>query len=331
MLNYVNDTMISAIVVVGQRNDDLQQLTQEYWQALESIGQPFELIVVLDGHKSDAWKALNSARQRGLDLKIVRLARAFGESTALVSGFDLARGEIILTLPAYYQVAADAIPELFQKLADSDMVVATRDPRRGSRFEHMRRRIFHRLLSSITGMRFGDLGCSVRLMHRRVLEELRLYGDQHRFLAALARHAGFKVKEVAVPQSEKDVFQSGYRVREYLYRLLDLFTVFFLFRFTKKPLRFFGIMGAIPFIIGGLILGMLIIERLFFDIALADRPAMLLSSLLVVLGLQLISLGLIGELIIFTHARSLKEYKIEQIIGGNANEAPPSKQKKSAV
>jgi len=331
MLNSSNDAMVSAIVVVGQRNDDLQQIVQDYWQALDSVGRPFELIVVLDGHKPDALEALNAARQRGLNLKIVRLARAFGESTALMSGFDLARGEIILTLPAYYQVAADAIPVLLQKSAESDMVVAKRNPRRGNRFEQIRRRVFHRLLGSITGMRFSDLGCSVRLMDRRVLEEIRLYGDQHRFFAALARHAGFKVKEVSVPQSEKDVFRSRYRIRDYLHRLLDLSTVFFLIRFTKKPLRLFGMIGGIPLVIGGLILGILIVERLFFDVALADRPAMLLSSLLIVLGLQLISLGLLGELIIFTHAISLKEYKIEQIIGGDANESLPPKRKKSAV
>ena len=325
------DVEISAIVIVGPRTDDLEQIASDYWCSLESIGRTFELIFVLDGPKPAAMQALDNVRHRGVNIKIVRLSRPFGESTALMSGFDLARGEILMTLPAYFQVAAEAIPSLFEELGNSDMIVAKREPRRGSRFEFARRKFFHWLLGSITGMRFSDLGCSVRIMRRRVLEELRLYGDQHRFLAILANHCGFKVREVSAKQSAKDNLQTRYRIREYLHRLLDIFTVFFLIRFTKKPLRFFGMIGGVIFVFGGLILGVLVVERLLFDVALADRPAMLLSSLLVVLGLQLFSLGLLGELIIFTHARSLKEYKIDQIIGGDPDDKSSAANKQTAA
>jgi len=314
------DLALSAIVVVGQRTDDLRELAVEYWNALAQSGQSFELIFVLDGQKPAAMDALNSARQDGIDLNIVRLSRAFGESTALMSGVDISKGDTIITLPAYFQVSPEALPELLKKPRSADMLIARREPRRGSAFENFRRRTFHRILAAITGMRFADLGCNVRVMDRKILEELRLYGDQHRFLPVLARYAGFTVLEEPLNQSEKDAYRSGYRAREYLHRLLDIFTVFFLIRFTKKPLRFFGMIGGITFLVGGLILGALVVERLFFDVALADRPAMLLSSLLVVLGLQLFSLGLLGELIIFTHARSLKEYKIAEIIGGDPQE-----------
>lgn len=316
----MNETMISALVVVGQRVDALDELCVDYWKSLESIGQPFELIFVLDGPKTESFEKLEHVRDQGMDITIVRLSRSFGESTALMSGFDVARGGIILTLPAYYQVDPDSLGELVRNLQDDDVVIANRKPRRGSNFEHFRRRAFHGLIGSITGMRFSDLGCGVRAIKRRVLEELRLYGDQHRFLAVLAAHNGFSVKELDLPQSPKDDFRSRYRVREYLHRLLDIFTVLFLIRFTKKPLRFFGMIGGITFIAGSVILGIVIFERLFLDVALADRPAMLLSSLLVVLGLQLFSLGLLGELIIFTHARSLKEYKIDRIIGSEREE-----------
>ena len=315
-----NDIQISGIVVVGHRTDDLRELAAEYWQALAQTGSSFELIFVLDGRKPLALDALTLARDDGIDLKIVRLSRAFGESTALMSGFDVAVGETIVTLPAYYQVSAEAIPEIIHVPEGVDMLIAKREPRRGGFFEKFRRLTVHRILAAITGMRFSDLGCNVRIMNRRILEELRLYGDQHRFLPVLAKYAGFKVSEVAIGQSEKDAHRSAYRLREYLHRLLDIFTVFFLIRFTKKPLRFFGMIGGMTFTLGALILGVLVVERLFFDVALADRPAMLLSSLLVVLGLQLFSLGLLGELIIFTHARSLKEYKIAEIVGGSGAE-----------
>jgi hypothetical protein len=130
----------------------------------------------------------------------------------------------------------------------------------------------------------------------------------------LANRQGFRIAEIDVRQSAKDRFRGGYSLRDYTRRALDIFSVFFLVRFTKRPLRFFGMIGAVTFGLGALITAWLVIDRLFLGHALGDRPALLLSSLLVVLGLQLFALGLLGELIIFTHAREMKDYKIDRII-----------------
>ena len=306
---------LSGIVVVGERRDDLASLAREYWAALSATQQTFELIFIIDGHRQDAVSALAQVRSpEKLPIRIVQLSRSFGDSTALMCGVDQALGEKIVTLPAYYQVDPGELPGLIEKSANHDVLVVRREPRRGGRFEHIRRRTFHRILEAITGHRFNDLGCYVRILDKKVLQELRLYGDQHRFLPVLAQNAGFSIVEVDARQSEFDDFRSRYRIREYLHRLLDIFTIFVLVRFTKKPLRFFGMIGSLIGIAGGLILTVLVFQRLFLDMPLADRPALLLSSLLAVLGLQLFSLGLLGELIIFTHARSLKEYKIAEII-----------------
>jgi hypothetical protein len=205
----------------------------------------------------------------------------------------------------------------------AEMVIARRWPRRGSALERVRRNAFHGLLRWITGYEFRDLGCGVRLFDRRILEEIGIYGDQHRFLPALAHNSGFKVKEVDLRQSPRDEFKGRYRWREYLHRILDIFTVFFLVRFTKKPLRFFGMIGSGLLGIGALFLLVIVFQRMFLDVALADRPALLLSSLLVVLGLQVISLGLLGELIIFTHAPEMKEYKIAEIVQAPAEANEP--------
>jgi hypothetical protein len=151
-------------------------------------------------------------------------------------------------------------------------------------------------------------------MKRRVLEEISLYGDQHRFLPVLAHRQGFRVTEVDVRQSNRDRFDGGYRAREYAHRALDIFTVFFLVRFTKKPLRFFGMVGASTFGLGALLNLWLTIDKLALGHSLADRPALLLGALLMVLGLQVFALGLLGELIIFTHARDIKDYQIDEII-----------------
>lgn len=177
-----------------------------------------------------------------------------------------------------------------------------------------RRAIFHALVSRMTDMKVSDLGCGARAMRRQVLEEITLYGDQHRFIPMLADRQGFRVREIDVKQSPLDHFEGTYGAPEYARRVLDLFTVFFLVRFTKKPLRLFGMVGAITLAAGLLVTLVLVVQRLFFEQSLADRPALLLSSLLIVLGLQIFALGLLGELLIFTHARNVKDYQIERVI-----------------
>ncbi len=182
----------------------------------------------------------------------------------------------------------------------------------------MRRGAFHGLLAWVTGLSYRDLGCGARAFDRRVLEEIQLYGDQHRFLPVLADRKGFRVSEMDVRQSPKDRHEGIYEPRVYARGFLDIFTVFFLVRFTKKPLRFFGMIGVTLFAIGALLVTWLVIERLFFGQGLTQRPALLLSTLLVVLGLQLFALGLLGELIIFTHARQVRDYQIDSVLSFQA-------------
>jgi hypothetical protein len=196
------------------------------------------------------------------------------------------------------------------------MLLAVRWPRAGSAFERVRRGLFHGMLKSITGHSYRDLGCGVRLFKQTVAQEIPLYGDQYRFLPVLAGRRGFQVREVELAQSPHDRFRGRYRLREYLHGLLNVMTVFFLVRFTKKPLRFFGSVGFLAAGFGAVVVAVLVTQRLFFGTALADRPALLLGSLLVVLGVQLFGLGLLGELVIFAHAGETKEYAIRSIVGG---------------
>lgn len=310
-----NRPELSVIIPVGERFDDIRELYEDYKQGVSSSDRSCEFIFVLDGEHPQVLEQLIALQQQGNQLKVVKLSKSFGEATALSAGFDHSTGEIILTLPAYYQVEPSEIPRLIAELEHGDMAISYRWPRAGSKFEVMRRNMFHKILKSFTGSSFNDLGCGVRAFKRQIAQEVTIYGDQHRFLPVLANRVGFKVREVQVAQSPKDNFQGVYRPREYLHRLLDIFTVFFLVRFTKKPLRFFGMIGAVTLAIGAVFLLYLIVERLFMGMPLAERPALLLSSLLVVLGVQIFALGLIGELIIFTHARDLKEYTVDEIVG----------------
>ena len=306
---------ITAVIPVGERYDNIRDLYEDYKRGLSNSGRSCEFIFVLDGARPEVLEQLMTLQAQGERLKVIKLSKSFGEATALTAGFDHSTGDIILTLPAYYQVEPSEIPKLLTELEHCDMAISYRWPRAGSQFELMRRNLFHKILKSFTGASYNDLGCGVRAFKRQITKEVTIYGDQHRFLPVLANRVGFKVREVQVSQSPKDCFHGVYRPREYLHRLLDIFTVFFLVRFTKKPLRFFGMIGTVTLGVGAAFLLYLVFERLFMGSPLAARPALLLSSLLVVLGVQILAMGLIGELIIFTHARDLKEYTVDEIVG----------------
>jgi len=305
---------LSAIIPVGGRHGDLAALYREYRSALAGFGANVEFIFVLDGPRPKAVEQIEQLLRAGEKLTVIELTRQFGEATALMAGFQRASAHVVVTLPAYYQVEASEIGKLVRALDSTDMAIGHRWPRAGGRFERARRDLFHGVLGKVTGQRYRDLGCSVRAFDRRVLAEISLYGDQHRFLPVLANRQGFRVVEIDVRQSPRDRFEGTYAPKEYVRRALDIFSVFFLVRFTKRPLRFFGMIGATLFGIGALLTTWLVIDRLILHHSLADRPALLLSSLLVVMGLQLFALGLLGELIIFTHAREMKDYKVDRII-----------------
>jgi len=305
---------LSVIVPVCGRRAAPAELYAEYKAGLDALGHTYEMIFVLDGPCDTFAAGLKKLLTDGETFTVIGLTRAFGEATALMAGFEHASGQTIVTLPAYHQIEAADIAKLVAALDSSDVAVGRRWPRAGGPLERLRRALFHGLLAWVTHLKFQDLGCGARAFDRRVLEEIQLYGDQHRFLAVLADRQGFRVSEVDVRQSPKDRFEGVYGPRAYTRGLLDIFTIFFLVRFTKRPLRFFGMVGVTIFAIGALAVTILVIDRLFFGHGLTERPALLLASLLVVLGMQLFAVGLLGELMIFTHARSIKDYQIERVI-----------------
>jgi glycosyltransferase involved in cell wall biosynthesis len=306
--------LLSVIVPVCGRYGDARKLYAEYKSGLAALPMRFELLFVLDGPRPKFAADLDALHASGEQFTVISLTRAFGDSAALMAGVERAAGDAIVTLPAYQQIEAADIRKLVAGLDDADVAVAMRTPRAGGSFDRLRRSLFHRLVRSLTGLKFNDLGCGARAARRRVFDELDLYGEQHRFLPIIADRLGFRVAEIAVRQSSQDRLDRVYRPREYARHVIDLFSIFFLVRFTKRPLRFFGMLGATTFSVGALIIAYLCVERLLFNHELGDRPALLLAALLVVLGMQIFALGLLGELIIFTHARDLKDYRVEEVI-----------------
>ncbi len=305
---------LSAIVPVTERLHDVESLYWAYKAGIEAVGLAYEFIYVLDGDFSEALSTLQGLRQKGEPIEIIALAKWFGEATALTIGFAHAAGDIFVTLPAYPQIVPDEISRLVAGLKDYDMVIARRFPRRDSILNIIQSKVFHFLLNTMIAVPFHDLGCGVRALKRRVAEELNIYGDQHRFLPLLAAQQGFKVLELDAAQAKEDTFKRVYSPGVYIRRMLDILTIAFIVKFTRKPLRFFGLIGSFTLALGTLGAVYLAIERLYFGGALADRPALVLAVLMMVLGFQTIAVGLIGELIIFTHTKDVKEYRVERIV-----------------
>lgn len=305
---------VSVIIPVTERPDKATDIHRDYRAALDRLDISYELIYILDGSFPEFREHLSQLREEGESLTIVQLGKHFGESAALEAGFENSRNEWVLTLPAYYQFEPEHLQRFFESVNNWDMIVGRRYPRIDSGLNQWLSNAFHKLVNWMTASNFHDLGCGARLIHRDVVVDIPLYGDQHRFLPVLAARKGYRVKEIDLAQSPKESYRRLPLPGVYPRRLLDLLTVFFLVKFTKKPLRFFGLIGASVASAGVLWTTVVIVQRLLFDQPLTQRPALLLAALLIVLGVQIFALGLIGEIIIYAHAREIREYTIEEII-----------------
>lgn len=328
---------VSVVIPVVERYGDLRQLYNEFATELERLGRSAEFIFVVDDSQRGAVPVLRELQaEPGGEILIVTLGGAFGESAALTLGMEKARGERILTLASYFQVDPGGLGDAFAALerldGGVDLVVGRRHPRIDSKFNRLQSRLFHSVVGRLTGTRFHDISCGFKLMKRRVSRELNLYGGLHRFIPLLALSRGFTVKEIPLRQRDEDRGTRYHGTGAYLGRLLDILTVFFLTKFTRTPLRFFGLLGTALFFLGFVIDLIAVVQRAVGGQSLADRPVLLLGVLLMVLGVQTLSLGLIGEIIIFTHARNVREYQVAEVIrSAGPREVPQPEGPKAAT
>jgi len=313
---------LSVVIAISERFDDIGSVFEAYKEALSEHGYHYHFFYVLDGEHPTAARDLETLIADGEPVSVIKLGRWFGEATALSAGFSASNSDRILTLPPYLQIEPAEIHRLIEALDDCDIAAGTRVRDQDTRFNRFQSRLFNWAVRKLTGTSFTDLGCGARALRRAVADEIQLYGDQHRFLTLLASRQGFRVKEIACRQHATDQKSRVYGGGVYVRRLLDVLTAFFLVKFTKKPLRFFGLVGSTLFASGTIILIVLAVQRLWFSIPAGDRPLLLVATLLVTLGIQIIAIGLIGEIIIFTHARELKEYNIDRIVKGSDHSRP---------
>ena len=306
---------VSVVVPISERHDDIKLLYNLYADELNKLGKDFEFIFVVDGNFQTAYDDLKSLKNSGNPIRIFKYARTFGESNALMKGFEQAKGDKVLTLASYMQVEPNDLEKVFLAYSDgNDLVITRRYPRKDHLINRIQSKAYHYIIRKLTGTKFKDITSGMRLIDRNILSEFNLYGDLHRFIPIFALKNGIKVKEVNVSQRREDKKARLVNPGIYLRRFLDILTIFFLIKFTKKPLRFFGFIGSVFSIIGGVITIYLGLLRIFGKIDLANRPMLLLGVLLAVFGLQVFSVGLIGELILFTRIKDMEHYRIDEII-----------------
>ena len=295
---------LSLVCWVGSQHHDLLELHRAYRETVLALGRSAEFLYLLDGPRPRAEASLRELAEDCFPVRVLRLAKGFGESAALQYGFEAAVGRLVVTVPDRFQAEPSVLAHLLAAVeGGADLAVARRDRRGDAWLNRVQYRVYHRLMRSLTGQAFGDVTSGLRALRTEAARRLDLYGDLHRFLPILAARMGFTVVEIDAPQhaSDRQVRLTGPGV--YARRLLDLLNVFFLTRFTRKPLRFFGLIGMALASVGVAVCAFLAVERLFARQPLADRPLLLLGVLLIVLGVQLASIGLVGEIILFLSMR----------------------------
>jgi glycosyltransferase involved in cell wall biosynthesis len=321
--------LVSVIVPVraptAQVKDVVDALTAEF----ERLGRAYEFVLVFDGVRGAAWTAAQAleAERKGR-VQVVGLQQSFGESVCLAAGLERARGGVIVTFPQYVQVDPAALGPMLAEIEKGvDFVTPWRHPRVDPWLNRLESALFNWITRRIIHVKIRDLNCTFRAFRRQVLEEMNLYGDMYRFLPAIAYRQGFKGAELQVRHLREWGGAGLFGVGVYARRLLDVMGMLFLAKFTLKPLRFFGALGAVIALPGAITCGVILVQYFLLpNSGIYNRPLFFIGFILIVLGVQIVGFGLVAEIIIYTQARNLREYRVERIFEADArDEGPPAR------
>jgi glycosyltransferase involved in cell wall biosynthesis len=289
---------ISVVVPIFEESANIPELCRELTATLDRWGASYEILIIDDGSTDRSFEELIRVQSRDPRLRIIRFRRNFGQTAAFAAGFAYARGRVIVTSDGDLQNDPADIPALVAKLGEGyDIVCGWRkerkDPWLSRRLPSM---IANRLISAATGVHLHDYGCSLKAFRAEVVKPLRLYGEMHRFLPAIASEMGVSIAEVVVNHRVRRHGRSKYGIGRTVRVILDLLTVKFLLNYSTRPSQFFGLVGIAMALLGFGVTGWLAYLRLFGNESIANRPLLLFGILLVFTGVQLVTLGLLAEM-----------------------------------
>ena len=320
---------LSVVIPIYNEVDNVEALCEEFVQTLDAWGRPYEIVLVDDGSKDGSFEKLTMLHRKYPQLRIVQFRRNFGQTAAFAAGFAHARGRLIATADGDLQNDPRDIPAMVARLEgqapgdphEYDIVAGWRKDRKDT---FINRRlpsvIANRLISWATGVQLNDYGCSLKIFRAEVVKPLRLYGEMHRFLPALASEMGVRIAEQVVNHRPRRFGRTKYGISRTVRVVLDLVTVKFLLSYSTRPLQIFGLLGLIMGGAGVAVLAYLTYIKYAWEVGISERPVLLFGILLVFTGVQLLTLGLLAELQSRTYHESQGKpiYVVRQVI-----EAPP--------
>lgn len=309
---------VSIVIPLYNEEENAEILHQRLKEAVDKLGLEYEIIYVDDGSTDRTLAILETIQEK--DKKVVALSfrRNFGQTAAFAAGFDFAKGDVVVTMDGDLQNDPNDIPRLLELIKDYDLVSGWRKERKDPFFtRRMPSMLANWIISKVTGVRLHDYGCSLKAYRRDVIKNLKLYGEMHRFIPAVASWYGVSMAEVETTHHPRLRGKSKYGLSRTIKVILDLITVKFLQSFSTKPLQFFGPIGLLSSAAGFLISSYLSIEKVFFGKPLGGRPLLLLGVLLIIVGIQLIGMGLLGEMLVRVYHESQNKpiYVIKKVIG----------------
>lgn len=312
---------VTVVVPLLNEEENVTILYERLREALEKLDTQYEVIFVDDGSTDSTLSLLEDIQKNDSSVVVLSLRRNFGQTAAFAAGFDFARGDVVITMDGDLQNDPADIAKMLEAIKDVDLVSGWRKNRQDTFLSRkLPSKIANWLISRVTGVRLHDYGCSLKAYRRDVVKNLRLYGEMHRFIPAVASWYGVRIREIETIHHPRLHGKSKYGIGRTIKVLLDLITVKFLQSFSTKPIQFFGPIGVLFGILGSGICAYLTVEKLLYGLSIGGRPLLMLGVLLIIVGVQFIGLGLLGEMIVRVYHESQKKpiYTLKKILGPGA-------------
>jgi len=306
---------IIVLLELEEMHNGSVQFIENFHELFSDRQEPFEIIVIANGIGKFLKNELMTLLNRHDKVKVLEFNAKTTQAVCLEAALKETRGEIMVVCGSYQQITSDSLLKLLDNIEDEvDIVTPWRQHRVDSGLNQFQSKLFNALVRKLTASSYHDTSCTVKVLRREVLEVVEIYGNMYRFLPILADQKGFKTKEVTCEHYEQHGKSTYYGLTHYLNIFIDIFTLYFKTWFIRKPLRFFSAIGVILSFIGVFIASYVFAQKIILDYSIGNRPLLMLAIFFMVLGIQAASVGLLAEIIAFTHGRQRKEYTIEKII-----------------